>query len=826
MTLKMVLPNMESALDNDKDIYDSGEVFHHVNKNSGKNGLRQNPLYKENTNFNPSKESTEHGGSYIQQSNQLPDVGTYYKQNHQILDEYEARKEITEPFKDRHKLIQLQQAEIIQEYQSKIQSKEHLTKGTNNQIRDNVPRETLQKNEPVYDTADSMNNDEQPYLQTFPNLFGVRTNDRIIHDQKKKIVFSKRDKPYRSRSHRGSEASGSSRSSTSRSNPNVIYVKETEKKVSEGVKTLSHQEVMTSMVSSSKKHSRKKSQNDSLSSSNYLYRSSRQGTINQRTNMNNLNFTQLSANIRRSRSVTDNNNGVSNNFISAKNFDNPPSKKTRSVVSGNDSAERNITKIVLPEKWSGNHITSTHISKQVYNYDLKVLPVQQSDTGKHLSGLVFRNAKPIRDVRSTENFEAFKSLKTLDQALENESEKRKNTTYNSPVMLVNRRGSPLWMMGNETNQNGKFYRESKCVKTDLSRLGKAIESTGIKESRNMRIGFYEDLKRIIDVLNQLIQSIPKDCFSLPIATLTTKSEFEKKSKHAIDVYLNIDLQNKMDIKILYIILKGQLKSLAVLRNHELFQHYCEFDQNINAWCLSPVQIVEALFDAFSSKLKQEFDVQSIHRRNDVAHNASISFRNVTKHNIKLNIKLTNNLIEYVVTLIVALNVNDFPKIFNETRKWPPSEIRSNVINHGVHLLAKDSNSLQHKWEVSFLKSRKLLLSHTDHNRYATNLMLTFQNLNSNHFPENTHSMLPVHYIMMLFWVYSENSDIDDWEGSEDLAKRYIDILIGLKRSFQRKICLDFFFPSFNYVQEYPEEAAKNLANRIQDILNNPHDYLQ
>ena len=426
----MVLPNLESALDNDKDIYDSGEVFHHVNNNPGKNGLRQNPLYKENTGFTLSQESTEHGDSYIQQNNQLPDVGTYYRQNHQILDEYEPRKEITEPFKDRHKLIQLQQAEIIQEYQSKIESKEHLTKEKNNQVRDNVPGKTLQNNEPVYDTADTMNYDEEPYIQTFPNLFGARTNDRIVHDQRKKSVFSKRDKPYRSRSHRGSEASGSSRSSTSRSNPNVIYVKETEKNASEGVNTLSHQEVMKSMVPSSKKKSRKKSQNDSLSSSNYLYRSSRQGTINQRTNMNNLNFTQLSANIRRSRSVTDDKNGVGNTFISAKNFDNPPSKKTRSVVSGSDSEERNITKIVLPEKWSGNHIASTHVSKQVYNYDLKVLPVQESDTGKHLSGLVFRNAKPIGDVRSTENFEAFKSLKTLDQALENESEKRKNISYN------------------------------------------------------------------------------------------------------------------------------------------------------------------------------------------------------------------------------------------------------------------------------------------------------------------------------------------------------------------------------------------------------------
>jgi len=260
------------------------------------------------------------------------------------------------------------------------------------------------------------------------------------------------------------------------------------------------------------------------------------------------------------------------------------------------------------------------------------------------------------------------------------------------------------------------------------------------------------------------------------------------------------------------------------------KQFCARNRDSGDWVLSAGRIMVVFAYVLNTKVRPQFEYNSQTKRKDIHSDAHVEFKVVYENEVRLLIKFPDQPEPvYDVGLLLAFNVDDFPNIIdmNENRKWPEMEGKSKIVKGGTHLMAVPGKVKNHAWGVSFLKTRKILLNHCDGYQTATNILLALQVINKSVLSHRDCSglLLPVHFIMILFWVHESYRDQKDWS-RENMSKRFIDVLIALKRCLERKLCPDFFFPKLNYFENLQEDELYRLLQNLDEVLQRPDAYLK
>lgn len=839
--------------------------------------LKQNPLFNDNPGFPPAqsveKERTENNFQY-------------YRQNEHIKSPNEKVfvQEATNGYTNEVQVKNNSDDQILKEFKRKYSDKRRDSNGwVHTGTPDNyIPGPSTQTLEyfartPRAESQQVENTEfENPYDFIEPLQEKFRNEGRAEdelqndanfveagHNSRKSTLSKKELKRKSSKKKQGDTENGESvvRSNSSRSNPNVTFGKKSASDISNelGVETMTHNELMASTQRLAMLKDEEKVVAVAPKVEHLFSPSTGNIHSQHETNMNNLNFTKMSANVRRSRSqlssarsskrtpsyasqntFSDHNGSFISVGGSNTSINRYPSSRSRSTLSSNRSAsklslasgssvssskDRNTTTVLLAKGWSGKIVSSSESTHQVYDFGLNINPKQEGTNGKNLSGLVFRNGKPIIDVKPTDDKDALKSLRSLDRRLKVES-------HNSDILF---KGSLDWMTRSQPStpdmnvlRNPDCYRDSNCLLEDMEEMSKNILHIGWNEGQNMRVYFYQHLHKVTTIVNTMLQSIPKRHFPFEIKPLSFQGEFEKKGPYSIDLYLtlegiepekyNVDFTLRKTLSA-YVIHKEYDKELKLFSAQNA-------ENGVRILSANNLMIVFAYI--VNTRIRSEFAHDSDRKRKSIPFDAEISFNKVSEGAVRFDIFFPEENVTYDIGLQVALDIMDFPNVLNlgKKRRWPDLQTKSELIRHGVHLLAKKSDEQNHAWTVSFLKTRKVLLNSSDSDNNATTLLLALQVVNRDALSKRECEglLLPVHFIMLLFWCRVKYQSDEDWS-KENLAKRFVDLLIALKRCLAKKQCRDFFFPSTNYFDSFSADESQCLVLNINDVLNNPKAYI-
>ena len=482
------------------------------------------------------------------------------------------------------------------------------------------------------------------------------------------------------------------------------------------------------------------------------------------------------------------------------------------------SFEKSKTTVMLARGWSGKITSSSEETKQVYDYNLKL----GEPASNNINELVFRSNKPIEQVKATDRkSDALDSLTSLDRRLRSESGMNR--------MLFT--DSMEWMgrdnISHNPDSNPNVYRESSFPKSDFVKLDDQVRNSGYKEGQDMRGTFYESLQKITKLVNQLLESMPKESFPFKIRPCSYQGDFEKKGPEKIDIYLNIEDLKQYQHQVNFL-LKKDLAAYILLKGEkrEKLKQFCARNRDNGQWVLSAARLMVVFAYTLNTKVRPLFEYNSKSKRKDIVSNARVEFV-VSENEVCLKLSFPENPdLVYRVGLLLAFNVSDFPNIIdmNKNRKWPDSEGKAKFIKGGTHLMAVPSKVKNHAWAVSFLKTRKILLSHCEDT--ATSILLALQVINKTALSKRNCSglLLPVHFIMILFWVHESYRDRLEWK-QDKLSQRLLDVLIALKRCLEKKICPDFFFPKLNYFETLDDTNVFHLLQNVNEVLEKPQDHL-
>ena len=570
----------------------------------------------------------------------------------------------------------------------------------------------------------------------------------------------------------------------------------------------------------------------------------------QTTELDQLNFSNMSSQLRRSKISPSRNASYESDQIyngNVRNVDNrividntknkiarDSSRRSRSTLGSSrknsitsfapsdisqTTSERNRTTVVLAKSWSGRIVSESRGTKQSYDYGVNIPQTE------NVNQIVFRNKKPIEHVQMNDgNKDALSSLNSLDRRLKTERNSSGNR-LNDPMewMWTSAPNSPR-----SSEQNSHFYRESKYPKNDMLKLSNEITKSAMKEGQLMRVEFYDYLHKISAVVNEIIQALPKDLFPFKITPCSYQGDFEKKGLWKIDLYLNIEDLNLYKHQVNFL-MKRDIAAYVVLQseNKDKLKQFCAKNRDSGDWVLSANRLMVVFSYLINTKLRSQFEHDSKNRRRKIPFDAHIKFNLVSEHEVRLDITFPSNAMTFNVGLLPALNVSDFPNVIdmNKQRTWPQPHVRAEIIKHGVHLIAKPGIR-NHGWGVSFLKTRKTLLTNCDQHQTATSILLACQVINKTGLSNRDCDglLLPAHFIMILFWLHEKHQDASHWT-RENISNRFLDIVISMKRCLEQNTCADFFFQATNYFSNLSNEKRQHLLQNVDDILNNPERFI-
>ena len=638
------------------------------------------------------------------------------------------------------------------------------------------------------------------------------------------------------------------RTNSSKSNPNVTFGK----KQGKDIMMEYQQNFQTENPYSTTNHRQQQPEIQQMISQPTLSKSKSEPNLgpdpNQNsTNLEQLNFSNMQSNLRRSKyskepyyGTARSESAINKQSVYAKDgyimidssSPNPrfmaDPKSSKSTVSSKHSMqsfgepipqEKNKTTVMLARGWSGKISSSSQETKQVYDYNLKL----NEPATNNVNELVFRSNKPIEQVKATDRkSDALDSLTSLDRRLRSESGMNR--------MLFT--DSMEWMgkdnISHNPNANPNVYRESNFPKSEFMKLDEQVKDSGYKEGQDMRGTFYEYLHKITKLVNQLLETMPKESFPFKIRPCSYQGDFEKKGPERIDMYLNIEDLSQYQHQVNFL-LKKDLAAYILLKGEkrEKLKQFCARNRDNGQWVLSAARLMVVFAYTLNTKVRPLFEHNSKTKRKDIAHKARVEFEVVSEHEIRLKLSFPDKPeLVYNVGLLLAFNVNDFPNVIdmNKNRNWPDSDGKAKFVKGGIHLMAVPSKVKNHAWAVSFLKTRKILLSHCEDT--ATSILLALQVINKTTLSKRNCSglLLPVHFIMILFWVHENHQDRSEWK-QDKLSQRLLDVLIALKRCLEKKICPDFFFPKLNYFETLSDDNIFHLLQNVNEVLENPQDHL-
>ena len=558
-------------------------------------------------------------------------------------------------------------------------------------------------------------------------------------------------------------------------------------------------------------------------------------------------------------------------------------RKTRSNNSDKDSQDgkgTSKTRVALNSSWSGSISVGEDLPKPQPNFSMSLWSLYPQNS--HFRGIVFQSTKPIQDIKPfgvyQANRDALKSLKSLDTRLKADDSairprpmslstptseysaiqprpmslstptpeystiQPRSMSLSTPTLSVDSAISMPWQNSvspmsarSDLSFGEPFARERRLTREHsmryredvLTELSASIEKLSDDEGQIKNLEFQTNLGKICDVVNQIVNDIPADIFPFSLRPLDSECLFESKGSKAIEVYLMIDRFEKFVTDVSFHKEDEVIADCFIHSENNEIELFCVTDPVTKRRRLSPCKLMIVFAHIISTTVKGNYDrLGRLKQNGKVApHGAFVYFPIVSEKEIRLNIRFPDGIFSYEVSLVLALDINNFPDCnLCRHRDWPHSDVKTYIKDQGVNLLAKLGDLNIHCWKVSFVKARRTLLRFTDENSNKLRLLLVLQVLNETDLARPK-VLIPVHFATILFWASLKYTSTKEWT-KLSLGMRFLDLLKALRRCLKKHECRDFFHPNLNLLDDADSKLCEMLAVKMDNILVEPTKFFK
>lgn len=364
---------------------------------------------------------------------------------------------------------------------------------------------------------------------------------------------------------------------------------------------------------------------------------------------------------------------------------------------------------------------------------------------------------------------------------------------------------------------GSMRRITQVLNSDnLSPLSHLISIIWKDEGRKVRMEFLRYILQINDVINDLLENIPKNIFPFKIKPLSIDRDFELTNKNSISLYLLLEDFDQNNIQIDFQTDELLLSNVNLSEDRLEEMKFCSRKlQSTGKWNLSPKLLIEYFSQSIDNYNKCIYQKKLSNVKKMSSLHSFVDFEHVTKTCIKLNIHFPRKKIMFEVTLLLAIDIKDLSceKHYSNSLCSP---LQTTLECSGFHLLAQP---LLDKWEVSFLKARKFLFSTFDKEQIATSILLALQYVNEEVLgKEGCDKLLPVHFYMLIFWTQSSTYKTERAWNEKNIAYHFLHVINALKQCLVDRQCIDFFWPKINYFDRIPETCLRKISINLNEFI--------
>ena len=352
----------------------------------------------------------------------------------------------------------------------------------------------------------------------------------------------------------------------------------------------------------------------------------------------------------------------------------------------------------------------------------------------------------------------------------------------------------------------------------LSEVSKLVRQLSDHEGRKRNQRFEGEFGKLCDVVNAVLQKIPANILPFKVKKLKKDCTYETMGVSSYDFYLEAEISRE-DFEVCFHQEKSNIADVILTRANPTFELFCVEDTGGTKRKLSPCKLMIIFAHMINAAAKNK-DLK-------FPHDANVCYESISDKDTHISVTFPDTNSRFVVNFILAMDVEDFPTetaLKRTRRQWPSIAVKHQIQKKGVHLTSKLNEFDLHSWTVTFLKSRRTLLQLTDETGNKLRLLLALQCLRETNL-SNPDVILPAHFATILFWANIKYTAPIEWTTLK-LGKRFIDLVLALRRCLWKRECLDFFVPHVNLLEKLNLEHCRTLSVKIDTLINDPVGYLK
>ena len=390
--------------------------------------------------------------------------------------------------------------------------------------------------------------------------------------------------------------------------------------------------------------------------------------------------------------------------------------------------------------------------------------------------------------------------------------------YSDAHSLVSSAGSLMFTSYQSRKEAYEAIKSPRYAEEQIIEVSKLVRQLSDVEGRKRNERFEGDFVKLCDVANAVVQRMPATIMPFKLRKIEKDCSHETVGSFAFDFYLVAEIASE-DFEVNFRADKPNVADVFLTGNNPTLELFSVADAITAKKKLSPCKLMIILAHIIKATDK-ETDVSSF------PYGAEVSYEKVTEMEIQLAITFPGKIGRFLVNFVLAIDVDEFPgdTALRKNRQWPSTTVKHQVQRKGVHLTSNCNDIDLHSWSVAFLKSRRTLLQLTDETGSKLRLLLALQCLRETRF-SNPDVILPAHFATILFWASIKYSAPVEWSTLR-LGKRFIDLVVALRRCLWKRECLDFFVPNVNMFGKLSMEDCHSLSFKIDMLIKDPVPYLK
>ena len=394
------------------------------------------------------------------------------------------------------------------------------------------------------------------------------------------------------------------------------------------------------------------------------------------------------------------------------------------------------------------------------------------------------------------------------------------TEFSDAYSLVSSTGSLMFMSRQSRIEAYDAIKSPRYEDEQLVDVSKLLRRVSEKEGRKRNNNFQFIFSKLCDIVNAIIETVPANILPFRIKKIEANGNYETIGDHSFEFYMVPEISGK-DIDVQFQPTSCNLADIFLTGNNQSLEIFAISDPITGKRKLSPCKLMIVFAHILNATVKTNaVDGMTL------PHNSSVLFENISEKEIRISVTFPESDIRYEVSMVLAIDIDAFPidAVFKKGREWPNAMVKQQVARKGVHLTSKTIGKDLHSWHVTFLKSRRALLQLTDETGNKLRLLLVLQCLRETEL-SSPDAILPCHFATILFWANVKYRVPIEWT-TVKLGKRFIDLVVALRRCLWKRECFDFFVPNVNMFENLKIEDCHELSLKIDMLIRDPVAYLE